>query len=147
MSKKRIVRLGVVIGFLFLLATQVFAAEECFGFDDGRVFVDEDVSLEPGERFSGDLAVFGGDLTIPQGSTVNGDVFVSGGTVLVAGRVNGDLAVTSGDLLLDESGYVLSRVASSASQGPPYWGMRWQGLPCQGCPASRRSQRCRRFGT
>jgi len=110
MSKKRIVRLGVVIGFLFLLATQVFAAEECFGFDDGRVFVDEDVSLEPGERFSGDLAVFGGDLTIPQGSTVNGDVFVSGGTVLVAGRVNGDLAVTSGDLLLDESGYVAGDV-------------------------------------
>jgi cytoskeletal protein CcmA (bactofilin family) len=79
-------------------------------FDDGQIFVDEDVTLEAGERFDGDLGVFNGDLTMPQGSTVNGDVFVANGDAEIAGRVNGDLAVISGDLELSPSGWVEGEV-------------------------------------
>jgi cytoskeletal protein CcmA (bactofilin family) len=50
--------------------------------------------------------VFNGDLTMPQGSSVNGDVFVTNGDAEIAGRVNGDLAVISGDLELSPSGWV-----------------------------------------
>jgi hypothetical protein len=75
-------------------------------YDGGQIFVDEDVSLEPGETFNGDLGVFDGDLSVPQGSTVNGDVFVTNGDAEIGGRVNGSLAVINGDLSLTETGRV-----------------------------------------
>jgi hypothetical protein len=49
-------------------------------------------------------------LTLPEGSVVNGDVFVTSGNANVAGRVDGDLAVVSGDLLLTEDGWVAGDV-------------------------------------
>jgi cytoskeletal protein CcmA (bactofilin family) len=64
------------------------------------------VALEPGETFRGDLGVFNGNLTVPQGSTVNGDVFVTNGDADIAGRVNGSLAVINGDLTLAQTGRV-----------------------------------------
>jgi len=106
MSKKRIVWLGVVLAIFSLLATTVFADGPGFNFDDGHIFVDEDVSLESGETFNGDLGVFNGDLTIPEDSVVNGDVFVTEGAVDLGGRVNGDLAIINGELLSRESGHV-----------------------------------------
>jgi cytoskeletal protein CcmA (bactofilin family) len=95
----------VVLLLLFPVAT-AFADGPGFTFEDGQIFVDEDVSLEPGETFNGDLGIFNGDLTIPQGSTVNGDVFVTDGDVALAGRVNGDLAIIDGELYLTDSGQV-----------------------------------------
>jgi cytoskeletal protein CcmA (bactofilin family) len=74
--------------------------------DGGRIFVDEDVALEPGETFAGDLGVFNGDLTVPRDSTVNGSVFVADGDADVAGLIKGDLAVLGGDLDLSDSGRV-----------------------------------------
>jgi cytoskeletal protein CcmA (bactofilin family) len=74
--------------------------------DGGRIFVDEDVALEPGETFAGDLGVFNGDLTVPPDSTVNGSVFVADGDADVAGLIKGDLAVLGGDLELSDSGRV-----------------------------------------
>ena len=106
MSKKRIVWVGVVVALLLLSATTVLADGPEFSFDDGHIFVDEDVSLEPGETFNGDLGVLNGDLTIPEDSVVNGDVFVTEGAVDLGGRVNGDLAIVNGDLLSRESGQV-----------------------------------------
>lgn len=103
------------LGILLLLAlgpVQV-AADESAGHDEpivnvdgGRIFVDEDVILEVGETFEGDLGIFDGDLTMPERSVVKGDVFITNGDAHIAGRVDGSLAVISGELVLSEGGQV-----------------------------------------
>jgi hypothetical protein len=107
-------RYGLCLGLLVLLllwpVSLVFAEEPVVCYENGQIFVDEDVSLEPGETFDGDLGVFNGDVTIPKGSTVNGDVFVTNGDADIAGRINGSLAVMNGDLVLTETGRVRDEV-------------------------------------
>ncbi len=98
--------LGVLLLLLLLPASAAFADDPSLNFDRGQIFVDEDVSLEPGETFDGDLGVFDGDLTVPQGSAVDGDVFVTNGDAEIGGRINGSVAVISGDLSLTGSGLV-----------------------------------------
>jgi len=102
---------GLWLGLLLVLlmlwpVSAAFADEPSIYLDDGRIFVDEDVSLESGEVFDGDLGVFDGDLSMSAGSIVTGDVFVTSGDAEISGRINGDLAVISGDLHLSESGAV-----------------------------------------
>ncbi|HSR31488.1 MAG TPA: polymer-forming cytoskeletal protein [Anaerolineae bacterium] len=104
--RKKGLWLGLMVLLLLLPTSFVFADDPGMGFDGGRIFVDEDVSLESGESFSGDLGVFNGDLTVPQGSTVTGDVFVTNGDAEIGGQVNGSVAVISGDLALAQSGLV-----------------------------------------
>ncbi|MBN1658975.1 MAG: polymer-forming cytoskeletal protein [Anaerolineae bacterium] len=74
--------------------------------DDGQIFVDEDVTLEAGETFRGDLGVFDGDLTIPAEAVVSGDVFVVGGDIDLDGLVKGNLAVIDGELTMSSLGQV-----------------------------------------
>lgn len=104
--RKKGLWLGLMVLLLLLPTSVVFADEPGMGFDGGRIFVDEDVTLESGESFSGDLGVFNGDLTVPKGSTVTGDVFVTNGDAEIGGQVNGSVAVISGDLTLAQSGVV-----------------------------------------
>lgn len=106
MRKKGLLWLGLLVVLLLLPASAVFADDPGLHLDGGRIFVDEDVLLEPGETFSGDLGVFNGDLTVPQGSTVNGDVFVTNGDVQIGGQINGSAAAISGDLSLAEGGLI-----------------------------------------
>jgi cytoskeletal protein CcmA (bactofilin family) len=47
------------------------------------------------------LFVFGGQVTINSGSTVNGDLIVAGGTVALNGKVNGTVRASGGDLTLN----------------------------------------------
>jgi cytoskeletal protein CcmA (bactofilin family) len=100
----------IVVGLLALLlaapATAVLAQEPSLQFDEGRIFVDEDVSLEPGEIFQGDMGVFDGDLDVPEGAVVEGDVFVTGGHASISGKVNGSLAVLHGGVSLAAAGLV-----------------------------------------
>jgi hypothetical protein len=105
MVKKRVLWLGLM-ALLLLWPTAVLAGDPGQSYDDGRIFVDEDVSLEPGEAFNGDLGVFNGDLTIPENSVVNGDVFVTGGDIELAGSVQGNLAIIDGDLSMADTGQV-----------------------------------------
>lgn len=105
MSKKGL-WLGLLILLLLLPASTVLADGPEIRVESGRIFVNEDVQLEPGETFQGDLGIFDGSLTVPKGSTVNGDVFLTNGDAEIEGRINGSLAVVSGDLLLEESGEV-----------------------------------------
>jgi len=106
MMRKKGLWFGLLILLLLWPASAIFADEPGLYLDGGRIFVDEDVSLEPGETFRGDLGVFNGDLTVPQGAVVEGDVFVTNGDAEIAGRVNGDLAVISGDLDIARTGQV-----------------------------------------
>ena len=103
---KRVLWSGLMVILLLWPAAVVFADEPVLYFDGGRIFVDEDVSLDPGETFHGDIGVFDGDLTVPEGSTVDGDVFITNGKANIAGRVNGSLAVMSGDSTLEETAVV-----------------------------------------
>ena len=104
--KQRLLWLGLLALLSLWPVATVFADEPVFQFDGGRIFVDEDVVLGPTEIFEGDLGVLNGDLTVPAGSTVNGDVFVTNGDAEIAGLVNGAVAVISGDLSLAESAQV-----------------------------------------
>ena len=104
--KKKGLWLGVLLLLLLLPASAAFADGPSLTTDDGRIFVDEDVTLEPGEVYDGDLGIFNGDLSVPKGSAVKGDVFVTNGDVEVAGRIDGSLAVVSGDLTLEQGAVV-----------------------------------------
>jgi hypothetical protein len=108
--RKKGLWLGLLSLLLLLPASAVYADGHRQKVDGGRIFVDEDVSLEPGETFKGDMGIFNGDLTVPAGSSVNGDVFVTNGDAEIGGQINGSLAVISGDLSLRESGVVQSDV-------------------------------------
>lgn len=104
--KKKGLWLGVLLLLLLLPAQAALAAGPSIVTDDGRIFVDEDVVLEPGEVWDGDLGVLNGDLGIPAGSTIRGDVFVTNGTVTVGGRIDGSLAVIRGPLTLEQGSEV-----------------------------------------
>ena len=105
MKRKSLLWLGMLL-LLVLWPAQAVADGPAVEADGGRIFVDEDVHLEEGETFDGDLGVLRGDLTVPQGSVVNGDVFVTNGNARIAGRIEGSLAVISGSLVLSEGGRV-----------------------------------------
>jgi hypothetical protein len=96
---------------LLLLPTSVVLADgPGIYLEGGRIFVDEDVQLEPGETFHGDLGIFDGDLSVPKGSMVNGDVFLTNGDAQIDGQIRGSLAVIGGDLVLAEGGKVQNDV-------------------------------------
>jgi hypothetical protein len=102
--------LGLLVLLLLLPASVALADGPDVYTDGGQIFIEEDVSLEPGETFDGDLGVLDGNLTVPQGSTVKGDVFVTKGDTEIGGQVNGSLAVINGDLEITESGLVKGEV-------------------------------------
>lgn len=102
--RKKGLWLGLLVLLLLLPASAVCADGPTQKVDGGRIFVDEDVSLEPGETFKGDMGIFSGNLTVPAGSSVDGDVFVTNGDAEVGGQISGSLTVISGDLWLRESG-------------------------------------------
>ncbi len=108
--RKRGLWLGLLILLLLLPTSAAFADDPGLRFDGGRIYVNEDVSLQPGQTFDGDLGLFDGDLDVPQGSAVNGDVFVTNGSAEIAGRINGSVAVIAGDLSLTESGQIQGEV-------------------------------------
>lgn len=81
-----------------------------WNFDDGKTFFGEDVTIESGETFVGPLGVFDGSLTINPSAIVTGDVFVSGGDVDIAGRIDGGLVVIGGKLVLQAGGWVTGDV-------------------------------------
>lgn len=102
----------VLWALVFLLPATIAWADETprWTLDEGQIFVDEDVVLQPGEVYVGDLGVFNGSLTVPADGQVHGDVFVTHGNVDLAGKVYGDLVVIDGRLVLSESGLVTGSV-------------------------------------
>jgi cytoskeletal protein CcmA (bactofilin family) len=99
--------------WLFLLlwpASPVLAAGPIIADPGGRIFTDQDVTLEPGETFRGDLGLFRGNLTVPETSTIDGDLFVVDGRADIAGRIQGNVAVIGGSLDLAETGWVTGDV-------------------------------------
>jgi len=54
--------------------------------------------------------VAGGTTTVPNGSTVSGDIYVIGGTVSIEGTVDGDVTVLAGNLSIQEGAIVSGTV-------------------------------------
>jgi len=113
-------QLLIVVPLLYLLlfgaVSTVLAAEPSQEKDQSRIYVGEDVALEPGVSVNGDLGVLRGNLTVPEGCTVNGDLFVVGGDLSLAGRLNGNLVVLGGDVVLAGTGLVLNDSLSVGGQ-------------------------------
>lgn len=104
--KKKGLWLSLLVCLLLLPTSVVLADGPRIYLEDGRIFVDEDVQLEPGETFHGDLGIFDGDLIVPKGSMVEGDVFLTNGDAQIDGQIRGSLAIIGGDLVLVESAKV-----------------------------------------
>ena len=104
--KRAIQFFGVLVLLLLLPLSSAFAQGPVDGSDGGQVFTKQDVSLDPGETFAGDLSVLDGNLDMAEGSAVQGDVFVTGGRATIAGQVNGNLAVMGGEVALGGTGQV-----------------------------------------
>jgi cytoskeletal protein CcmA (bactofilin family) len=98
--------LGALVLLLLLPASAVLAEGPVVYADGGKIYVDEDVSLESGDTIHGDLGIFDGDLDLAEGGVVNGDVFIANGDADIGGRISGDLAVLDGDLHLTATGVV-----------------------------------------
>ncbi len=74
-----------------------------------------------GEVLNGNLAIFGGSSTIEDGSTVRGDVIITGGSVDIFGEINGDINTIGGSVNLGDTAVVHGNVTSvggSVSRAP-----------------------------
>lgn len=89
-------RIGVILTVLILLFVVIPAGVSYAdpGFD--RV-------IGEGETVEEDIVLFGGTLLIEKGATVDGSVSVFGGEVTIAGQVDGDVAVFGGELTVSGS--------------------------------------------
>jgi hypothetical protein len=86
------------------------------GPDSGRVVFGENLTLESGETFTGDLVVFGGNVRIEEDAELSGNLVILGGTVSSDGLVDGDLVVFGGQVSLDEHAVVTGDVVTVGGQ-------------------------------
>ena len=56
--------------------------------------------IEAGESLDEDITIFGEELEVHDGATVNGDVVIFGGNATLAGTINGDVTVWGGNIEL-----------------------------------------------
>jgi hypothetical protein len=56
--------------------------------------------IEAGESLDEDITIFGDELEVQEGATVNGDVLIFGGNATLAGTINGDVTVMGGNVEL-----------------------------------------------
>ena len=70
--------------------------------------------IADGTRAIGSVAVAGGSLTIEGGATVDGDVYVGDGQVVIGGSVGGDLSAVGGVVRLEPSARVEGTVRVGA---------------------------------
>lgn len=57
-----------------------------------------DTVVEAGDVINNDVTLFGEDLEVQEGATINGSVVIFNGDAYVAGQINGDLVLFNGDL-------------------------------------------------
>lgn len=92
-----------------LVAVAVAQDEE---FLEGKIRSGDSITIPAGETVEGDLYLFGGNVTIA--GTVTGDLLVFGGQVDISGTVEGDLFVGAGTT--DITGTVMGDVRAGTGQ-------------------------------
>ena len=105
--KRKWMALAVLVVLLLLPAGIASAQGPVGGSDGGQVFTGQDVSLDPGEVFEGDLSVIDGNLDMAEGSSILGDLFVTKGRAAIAGKVHGNAAIMGGEIDLVDTGQVV----------------------------------------
>lgn len=78
----------------------------------GQIVFGRDVTLETGETVDGDLVVFGGSLRTGADSRILGDAVVFGGSIAIAGQVNGDVTAIGGNVHLTPTARVQGDAAA-----------------------------------
>jgi len=82
-------------------------------FYDDRIVFGDNVTLASGETVDGNLIVFGGNVTIEDGATVAESVVVFGGNVEVGGHVKEDVVTFGGNVNLLSTAQVDGRLVTS----------------------------------
>lgn len=100
--------MAFVLGGISIVAAQTPSEE----FLDGKLRVGDTVEVPAGETVDGDLYVFGGSITVA--GDVDGDVIAFGGQVDISGRVSGDVFTSGGTVTI--SGDVAGDVRASGGQ-------------------------------
>lgn len=102
----------LVLSALVLAALGAAAIAQDETFLEGKIQAGDSLSVPVGETVEGDLYLFGGAVTIA--GTVTGDVVVFGGQIDVSGTVGGDLFVGAGTV--DVTGVVGGDVRAGVGQ-------------------------------
>lgn len=100
---KRKVWLLALVVILLLAAAPAALAQDG---DEGKVLFGQRFTLRSGERLDGDLTGFNSIIVLEQDSTVQGDVAVFGGSISVAGRVSGNVVSMGGSVTLGDTAIV-----------------------------------------
>lgn len=112
--KKSIVTLIILLALV--LAPTGAASAQGPDPDGGRVVFGQNLTIESGEIFAGDLVVFGGNVTIEENARLDGNLVVFGGQITSDGEVNGDLAIIGGQVILDQHARVTGDVVTVGGQ-------------------------------
>lgn len=112
--KIQFLTLIMLLALLLVPTGAVFAQGP--GPTDGEVLFGENVTIESGETFEGDLVVFGGNVTIESDAELIGSLVVFGGTVESDGTVDGDIVIIGGQVLLEEDALVSGDVVTVGGQ-------------------------------
>jgi len=74
--------------------------------EEARVIVGGSFTLRSGEVLGQDLVALGADVTLEEDSLVNGDVALFGGSLTLGGMVNGDVVGIGGRLVLENDSLI-----------------------------------------
>ena len=108
---KKIFTLIIILSVVLLaLPRQALAAPQA------KIIMGDSYTLSNGEVLDEDLVVFGGIVRLEEGSTVNGNVMLVGGTLWAAGRIQGDLTATGGMVSLQASAVITGNLSTLGSQ-------------------------------
>ena len=85
--------------------------EEGDVYDGDVVVYDGDVEVREGGQIQGNLVVYSGDIKIQEGGEVAGDVSAFSGDIELEGRVDGNISSWSGDIELKDTAYVAGDIS------------------------------------
>lgn len=110
---KRLINATVLTVILAMLVAPVAAAAglEAPVLDD-RVVIGGNETIEEGETVDGNLIVFGGNVTVEEGAEVTGDVVVFGGNAAIDGEIGGNVIGFGGNAAIGNDADVAGDVVS-----------------------------------
>ena len=115
-TKIRNVFTFILLALLVLPTRSVYAQGTGPGNGNGRVVIGQNITIESGDAFEGDLVLFGGNVTIEEGAELNGDLVVIGGNIVSDGDMAGDVVVVGGQLKLENPAVVAGNVVLVGGQ-------------------------------
>ncbi len=86
-----------------------------------EVVLGNSYTLESGQTLKDDLFIFGGTVNLMEGSTIDGNVYLLGGSLSAAGTVNGDMIILGGAVTLAKTFILngnLTTAGASISRDP-----------------------------